>query len=154
MDEFSQAHAEYETAIQKQPKKGPAYNNLAWQLATCPDKALWDADRAVELAKEALRLTPEESTCLNTLGVAYYRAGDWHKARETLNRSKDLRSGGDSFDWFFLAMAHWQLGEKDEARTWYDKAVEWMDENKPDDEELIRFRAEAAELLGITDTPL
>ena len=28
-----------------------------------------------------------------------------------------------------------------------------MDENAPDDEELTRFRAEAAELLGKTETP-
>ena len=45
-------------------------------------------------------------------------------------------------------MAHWQPGEKDEARKWFDQAVEWMEKNKPDDEELRRFRAEAAELLG------
>ena len=47
-------------------------------------------------------------------------------------------------------MSHWQLGKKDEARQWYDKAVEWMEKNKPDDEELKRFRAEAEELLGTT----
>lgn len=46
-------------------------------------------------------------------------------------------------------MAHWQLGEKDKAREWYDKAVQWMDKNKPQDEELKRFRSEAEELLGI-----
>ena len=48
-------------------------------------------------------------------------------------------------------MAHWQVGNKEEARRWYDKAVEWMEKNKPDDEELRRFRAEAAELLGIPE---
>lgn len=44
-------------------------------------------------------------------------------------------------------MAHWQLGDQDEARKFYDQAVEWMEKNKPQDEELKRFRAEAAELL-------
>jgi hypothetical protein len=48
-------------------------------------------------------------------------------------------------------MAHWQLGEKDQARRWYDKAVQWMDQNKPKDEELRRFRAEAEELLGLRE---
>ena len=52
-------------------------------------------------------------------------------------------------------MAHWQLGDQDDARSWYDKAVErmekWMDKNKPQDEKLRRFRAEAEELLGIAD---
>jgi hypothetical protein len=67
-----------------------------------------------------------------------------------------LRQGGDAFDFFFLAMAHWQLGHKDEARQWYSQAVGWMEKNqealtkdRPHAEELKRFRAEAAELLGI-----
>jgi hypothetical protein len=63
----------------------------------------------------------------------------------------ELRKGGDSHDWFFLAMTHWQLGAKDKARAWYDRAVQWMDKNQPDNEELRRFRAEAAELLGLNE---
>ena len=70
-----------------------------------------------------------------------------------LEKSVTLRKGGDSFDWFFLAMAHWQLGEKGEARKWYDQAIDWMDKNQPKNEELVRFRDEAAELLGITEKP-
>jgi tetratricopeptide (TPR) repeat protein len=79
------------------------------------------------------------------------RAGDWKPAIATLEKSTELRDGGDASDWFFLAMAHWQLGHKDEARTWYDKAIEWMDKNQPQNEELQRFRAEAAELLGVNE---
>lgn len=60
-----------------------------------------------------------------------------------------LRKGGDSCDWFFLAMAHWKMGQKEEARTSNDQAVQWMENHRPNDEELRRFRAEAAELLGI-----
>ncbi len=66
-----------------------------------------------------------------------------------LEKSMELGKGGISFDWFFLAMAHWQLGKKDEARQWYDKAVPWMEKNNPKNEELRRFRAEAAALLKI-----
>ena len=52
-------------------------------------------------------------------------------------------------DWFYLAMAHWQLGEKEQARQWYDRAVEWMDKNQPKDDEFPRCCSEAADLLGI-----
>ena len=62
----------------------------------------------------------------------------------------DLRKGGDAYDWFFVAMAHWQLGDKTKAREWYEKAVGWMEKKRPDDAELKRFRAEAAELLEIS----
>ena len=53
----------------------------------------------------------------------------------------ELRQGGDSFDWFFLAMAHWQFGEKEKAGAWFDKAAAWIEKNSPDDDELRRFRA-------------
>ena len=66
----------------------------------------------------------------------------------------ELRKGGDAFDWFFLAMAHWQLGDKAAARKWYDQAVRWMETNKPQNEELLRFRAEAQELLKIERKPV
>ena len=83
--------------------------------------------------------------------MAHYRAGEWKAAIVALEKSMALRKGGDSFDWFFLAMAHWQLGEKEEARKWYDRAVVWMDKNRPKDEELRRFREEAAKLLKVED---
>jgi hypothetical protein len=46
-----------------------------------------------------------------------------------------------------LAMTHVRLDRKDEARTWYEKAVGWMEKNAPKNEKLIRLRAEAAALL-------
>ncbi len=49
-------------------------------------------------------------------------------------------------------MAYRQKGNTDRARHWYGKAVNWMATNHPDDE-LRRFSAEAAALLGIADEP-
>jgi Flp pilus assembly protein TadD len=103
----------------------------------------------VEFARKAVELAREDGTVWTTLGVAQFRAENWQESINALQKSQGLRKGGDSIAWFFLSMAHWQLGNKDEARRWYDRAVEWMDRNKPDDEELRRFRAEAAERMGI-----
>src|SRR5262249_48606121 len=105
--------------------------------------------RAVELARKAAELAPKEGYIRNTLGVAQYRAGAWKAAITELEKSMELRKGGDAFDWFFLAMAHWQLGAKDQARKWYEKAVEWMEKNAKDHDEPRRFRKEAEELLEI-----
>jgi hypothetical protein len=55
---------------------------------------------------------------------------------------------GSSYDWFFLAMTHWRLGRKSDARKSYDQAVQWMEKNDPKNARLRRFRAEAEELLG------
>ena len=50
-------------------------------------------------------------------------------------------------------MSNWQLGQQDQARQCYDRAVEgWRRGRLADDvEQLLRFRAEAEELLKITD---
>jgi eukaryotic-like serine/threonine-protein kinase len=122
---------------------------LAWLLATSANPKNRDGKRAVELAKKAVELAPEQGICWNTLGVAQYRTENWKDAAAALEKSMELRKGGDSHDWFFLAVAHWKLGHKDEAREWYDRAVAWMDTNEPKNEELRRFRAEAADLLRI-----
>ena len=84
--------------------------------------------------------------------MARYRAGDWRGAIEALAKSEELAPGKDlGAEGFFLAMAHWQLGHKDEARRWYDRAVQWMAKNAPNNDELRRFRAEAAALLGLPE---
>jgi tetratricopeptide (TPR) repeat protein len=89
----------------------------------------------------------------NTLGAALYRAGNWSAAIEALTKSMELREGGDGNDRFFLAMARWRLGDRDQAMKWYSEAVDWMEKNKSQDQELLRFRAEATALLGVTDHP-
>jgi eukaryotic-like serine/threonine-protein kinase len=145
------AIAEFREAVHLKPDFAGAHNNLAWALATCTDAKLRDSKQAVELAKKAVELAPKQGDAWNTLGVAQYRASDWKAAIETLTRSMELRSGGGSTDWFFLAMAHWQLGDKLQARSWFDRAIPWMDKNQPKNEELIRFRAEAAALLEVKE---
>jgi tetratricopeptide (TPR) repeat protein len=140
----------YRQAIELDPNLAVAHNDLAWLLATCPDAKLRDPKRAIELANKAVRLTPKDGTTWNTLGAAHYRTGDWKAAIEALNKSDELLKGNEfSFNAFFLAMAHWRLGARAEAHTWYDRAVAWMEKNRPQDEELRRFRAEAVELLNI-----
>lgn len=88
------------------------------------------------------------------LGWAHYRTRDWKASIEALEKScalQDNPKGGDAFQWFFLAMAHRQLGEKYKARQWYDRAVQWVDKNQPTNEELRRLRVEATELLELKE---
>jgi serine/threonine protein kinase/Tfp pilus assembly protein PilF len=150
---LSQARELLRRTAQHLPDSPQAQNNLAWLLATHPDPRLRDPALAVQLAQKALAKAAKDGNLWNTLGVAHYRQGNWKEAIQALSKSIDLTGGGSSADFFFLAMAHWQLGEKDQARQWYDRAVEWMDQNKPDDQELKRFRAEAEALLGIDKPP-
>jgi serine/threonine protein kinase/Flp pilus assembly protein TadD len=127
------------------------HNERAWLWATWPEAKFRDPARAVASARKAVELEPDEGGFWNTLGAALYRAGDWPEAQAALAQSMALRGGGDAFDWFFLAMIHWQQGERDEAKGWYQQAAAWMDKKLPRNQELGRFRAEAAELLGLKE---
>ncbi len=126
-----------------------AMKGLAWTLVVSADPNMREPARGIALAKEVIEQEPKDGNNWNTLGVAYYRAGDWNEAQGALEKSMELRAGGDSFDYFFLAMTQWQLGHKEQARKWYDQAVAWMEKNRPRDLEFIQFRGEAAKLLGI-----
>ena len=139
----------YQETIRLKPDHDQALRRLAWIYATWRDPKFRDTKQAVELARRAVNVSPKDGTCWITLGAAHYRTGDWKAAVEALNESMKQRNGGDSLDWFFLAMAHWQLGDKVQARKWYGQAVLWTEMNQPKNDELRRFREEAEELLEI-----
>jgi tetratricopeptide (TPR) repeat protein len=151
---YRRAVALYGAALDRDPNHVHSLNNVAWLLATCPDASVRDAARAAELARKAIDLAPPRPDYLwNTLGLARYRAGDWKAAVAALEKSMALFAARpepdrmESYSTFFLAMAYWQLGDKQKAREWLDRAVRWMEQYRPADEELRRFRAEAAALL-------
>ena len=83
------------------------------------------------------------------LGIVQYRGGDWEAAVASLKKGVELNSEheGNGVAQFVLAMAHWRLGGKEQARASYDQAAPWMDKNEPLNERLRRFRAQAEKLL-------
>jgi serine/threonine protein kinase/tetratricopeptide (TPR) repeat protein len=135
------------------PKDPVPRNNLAWLLASRPDAPPHDPAWAVNLAKEAVALAPAVGEYWNTLGVAHYRAGDAKAASAALEESMRLRSGGDAYDWLFLAVVRQRLGDPSDARRWYDRSLNWIKTNAPHNQELLRFRAEAARLLELERPP-
>jgi tetratricopeptide (TPR) repeat protein len=121
---------------------------LAWNMVVLNDPIYRSNEPwALELAQAAVRKVPNDGDFWSALGICFYRVGNWKEALVALEKSMELSGGGDSERWFFLAMAHWQLGDKKEARAWFRKARQWMAKNDPDSDELRVFRAEAAMLL-------
>ena len=125
------ARAIYRLAIDREPRNPAPRNNLAWLLAGRPEAAPHDPARAVELAEQAVAMAPAAGAYWNTLGVAHYRAGDWAAAVDALEESMRLRSGGDPYDWLFLAMARQRLGDAAEARRWLDRSLAWIEAKAP-----------------------
>jgi serine/threonine protein kinase len=153
----------------RQAKSNPVRDNeLAWFLTTCPDEGFRNPKEAVALANQAVKGIAEKEPwrtlgvvdrspwqVRRTLGVAFYRNGDWTRALDYLKKAADLRprevgAPPDPAGGFFQAMAEWQLGDKQKALWWHDAAVNWMKKSdRLNDEELRRFREEAEQLLGI-----
>jgi serine/threonine protein kinase len=150
---YGLALQQFQAALSVDPNSAHLNNNFAWFLANCPDSRYSDPRRAVELAENAVALVPDEGTFWNTLGVSHYRAGNWQAAVDALERSsRYIGDAGIGFNAVFLAMSQWQLGHREEAHRQYDAAVRSMRDNDVVDEDLLRFRQEAARLLGRTET--
>jgi tetratricopeptide (TPR) repeat protein len=118
-------------------------------LATCPAVQFQDADRSLKLARRALQLSPMLSEGWRVLGVAECRAGHWAAAIEALEKWGTFNPEEDPSAGFAFAIAHGRLGHMEDARKWYDRAAELMNERGRWHEDLSRLRAEAAAVLDL-----
>jgi tetratricopeptide (TPR) repeat protein len=137
-------------------------NSLAWYCALLP-KIVEDPMQVVTLAEKAVASEPNTSF-LNTLGAALYRAGRFEEAVKNLEKAISIEgNGGTAFDSLFLAMARYEQGQKKEAEGWLQRATDWIklaEAGKADDPsrtgpldaderlQLDLLRREAATLLG------
>jgi serine/threonine protein kinase/WD40 repeat protein len=139
-------------ALDANPNEAQACNNLAWTYLTAPE-ALRDWKAALPLAQKAVQMDPS-STFRNTLGLAYYRAGRYREAVDTLEANlKEQVDWALAYDLYFLAMCYKKLGDSARARQFFDLAERWsisqQESREPNAAELPTFRVEASELLGI-----
>ncbi|MCI0684015.1 MAG: tetratricopeptide repeat protein [Gemmataceae bacterium] len=146
-DRLGEAIKSWKKAVEIDANFSRVHTNLGWLLATAADPKLRDAKAAVFHAQKAVDLAPKEANYRSNLGVALLRVGHCKAAVETLEKADQMWSGGDQQHRFFLAMAYWQVGDKDKARQAYEQGVQWMDKHDPNREELRRFRVEAEELM-------
>jgi tetratricopeptide (TPR) repeat protein len=160
---IARARQVHQKGLQQLPKQPTAWLGAwqvqywqAWLMAMAPPP-VGDPPRAVEAAEKLTRLNPNHFT-LYVLGVARYRARDWAGAIEALNKGMALLdNGGRRLGHFavFLAMAHWQRGEKEQARKAFDTAQAWTGLCYPSElfeDAFPCLWAEAATLLGLPNT--
>ena len=89
-----EAITQYQKALQIQPANPEFQNNLAWLLATCPQAALRNGNKAVELAGQANEIAGGKNPFfLDTLAAAYAEAGRYSEAVETAQRALRLAEG-------------------------------------------------------------
>jgi serine/threonine protein kinase/Flp pilus assembly protein TadD len=125
--------------------------NLARCLVSPSQPKPAQVEEAVALAQKAVKLAPPVRQFWNTLALAQYRAGDMKAAQAALDQSMALTKGGDCWDWLLLAMIQWRLGDKEQARQWFERASLQMKERQLEAGMARALRAEAAKLLGIQE---
>jgi WD40 repeat protein/serine/threonine protein kinase len=109
------------------PENPHGTNTTVYLCALVPD-AVTDFDALVRLAEQACAKSPQNWYYLDTLGAALYRAGRFEDAIRTLDEACAVHGkGGNSCNWFFLALAHHRLGHADDARRWLSTAVAWQE---------------------------
>ena len=138
-----------------------------WVAWTCvlADDAVEDLSQVVQLAEQLVLNEEKKDLYLSTLGKILYRAGSFDEAVQQLSKLTEAwEQRGEmptlispTYTWFFLAMAHHQLGHLEEAKKWLDKAVKRAEQEIADDAAWNRkltlqlFRTEAESLLGLSE---
>jgi eukaryotic-like serine/threonine-protein kinase len=143
---------------QTYPENPSELNDLAWQLVKLPGGEMSGYRKALRYSEEACHLEPEDGSFVSSLGVAYYRVGQYEKALDVLTRSDKINAlkdkGSGPADLAFLAMAHQQLGHTKEA----DAELQLLRERMKDprwvqDAQALGFLREAEELLAKPKPP-
>jgi Tfp pilus assembly protein PilF len=89
--DYDKAIAVYQEAIRLNPNRPHAYNNLAWLLATCPQDAVRDGGKAVQLAVKACDFADwRDSNLLDTLAAAYAECQKFAEAVQWQKRAVEI----------------------------------------------------------------
>jgi tetratricopeptide (TPR) repeat protein len=84
-EKWAEAEAAFREVIKQDPEHAPALNYLGYMLADRGERL----DESVELIKRALAIDPVNGSYLDSLGWAYYKAGEFQLAEEHLKRAAD-----------------------------------------------------------------
>jgi tetratricopeptide (TPR) repeat protein len=130
------------------PDERQSRDELAWFLATSPDRSLRDGAEAARIARRLAEEEPRNPQHQLTLGLACDSAGDWRGAIEALERQHPVFLNRDVLSNLLLARAHWRLGQTDEARMCYQRALSRWERQRNQSLRLRRIRAETETILG------
>ena len=93
-----EAISHFQKALQLEPADAKSQKYLAWILATCPQAALRDGSKAVDLARQANTLTGgKDPIVVHTLAAAFAEAGRFSEAVETAQHALQLAEKQSKF---------------------------------------------------------
>ncbi len=123
--QYEQAARAYEQAIKLTEKDPLLWRNLGDGYYWTPGKRAQAASayrQGIALAKEELRVNPQDLHAFGILAICHAMLGEKKPALESLRSGLQL-SPGDPYLRFQAALVHNQFGESDQAIAWLDKAL-------------------------------
>lgn len=93
--DYAKALPDYEKAVKLQPSNPSRFNELAWMLATCPDKDCRNGEKAWGYARNALKMDPKNPYYMGTLAAAYAECGDYEGAVEWAQKAISAHKPAD-----------------------------------------------------------
>lgn len=111
------------------PENPTAANNLAWMLAETAQQGP-DLERALDLAKFAVKRRPSSASFTDTLGWVHLKRGDAESAIFAFSRAARLQPSGASHH-YHLGLAYRLDGQLDQAQEAFTAAVELAPTPRP-----------------------
>jgi tetratricopeptide (TPR) repeat protein len=116
--EFDSAAVTFRELLKKWPGFNPALNYLGYMYA---DKGI-NLQEAKSLIEAAVKAEPQNAAYLDSYGWVFYRLDKFDKALNQLKKAAALTKDVTVFD--HLADTYNAMGKTDEARQWWQKALE------------------------------
>jgi len=122
LGDYKGASQAYAHAVKLHPDLAPALNNFAWIAANQET----DLDRALTMARRAVRLRPGIPAFRDTLAWVHYARQEFTRADiilEKLSKSPDLKGQTRALVAFHLGMVKAKLGDRQTAGRWLARAL-------------------------------
>jgi tetratricopeptide (TPR) repeat protein len=158
LHDHARAVADFSKAIDLKPDNAHSWNNrgIAHKMLGQNEKAIADHSKAIELKADLVDAWYNRGIVRAILGQYDKAVADYSKAIELdpkrplawYKQGKKFGSPADIWEWFLLAMAQWQLGNKADASRYFDQAIRLMEEHKFHGDEVLHLGAAAAARLG------
>lgn len=124
-DRWSKAEADFERALKLQPAQPDVLNYLAYSWLLM-NKNL---DKAREYLEIASSQRPDDGHIIDSVGWAYYLAGNYTSAVERFERAIELMPDDPTVN-EHLGDAYWRVGREVEARYQWERALTFKPEQE------------------------
>ncbi|MFQ6616489.1 MAG: tetratricopeptide repeat protein [Fidelibacterota bacterium] len=125
LEEWGQSDQLYRELLGTDAEDSQALNNYSYTLV---ERGV-NLDQALEMAMEAIRLEPDNSAYLDTIGWVYFKVGQYAKAIEYIRKSLEIE-GNNPVVLEHMGDVLFTTDQREEALDYYRKALDFDPDNK------------------------